>query len=185
MKNNKKGFTLIELLVVIAIIALLSTIAVLALSASRASARDSKRIADLKSMQTAVELYGSNNAGEYPTAADWTTLQTALGSYIQQADLPGDPQLDLTVGQIYTYCVKDNATPANANNKYLLADSLEGDTVIEGDLDSTHALLVAATAYNEETDCINENGGIQTAQYNALTCEDIVGTNIAYCLGSI
>lgn len=54
---NKKGFTLIELLVVIAIIGLLSTLAVVALGSARTKARDSKRLADLKQLQTALELY--------------------------------------------------------------------------------------------------------------------------------
>ncbi|PIW79613.1 MAG: pilus assembly protein, partial [Parcubacteria group bacterium CG_4_8_14_3_um_filter_48_16] len=54
---NKKGFTLIELLVVIAIIGLLSTLAVVALNNARLKARDAKRIADIKQIQTALELY--------------------------------------------------------------------------------------------------------------------------------
>lgn len=54
---NKKGFTLIELLIVIAIIGLLSTLAVVALGSARVKARDSKRLADLKQLQTALELY--------------------------------------------------------------------------------------------------------------------------------
>ncbi|MFH1790275.1 MAG: prepilin-type N-terminal cleavage/methylation domain-containing protein [bacterium] len=65
---NKKGFTLIELLVVIAIIGLLSTLAVVALSSARTKARDSKRLSDLKQVQTALELYFTDNNG-YPTAS--------------------------------------------------------------------------------------------------------------------
>ncbi len=65
---NKKGFTLIELLVVIAIIGLLSTLAVVALGSAREKARDSKRLADLKQVQTALELYYTDN-NEYPIVA--------------------------------------------------------------------------------------------------------------------
>ena len=65
MLKNKKGFTLIELLVVIAIIGLLSTLAVVALTSARTKARDSKRVADMKQLQTAMELYYSDNAA-YP-----------------------------------------------------------------------------------------------------------------------
>jgi len=67
MKNNKKGFTLIELLVVIAIIGLLSTLAVVALNNARQKSRDARRVADIKQMQTAFELY-YNDFGVYPTA---------------------------------------------------------------------------------------------------------------------
>ena len=70
---NKKGFTLIELLVVIAIIGLLSTLAVVALGSARQKARDSKRLADLKQIQTALELYYTDLSA-YPTAATAVTL---------------------------------------------------------------------------------------------------------------
>ena len=70
---NKKGFTLIELLVVIAIIGLLSTLAVVALSSARTKARDSKRLSDLKQLQTALELYYTDKNG-YPAAATAITL---------------------------------------------------------------------------------------------------------------
>ena len=56
MLKNKKGFTLIELLVVIAIIGLLSTLAVVSLNNARQKSRDAKRVADIKSVQTALEL---------------------------------------------------------------------------------------------------------------------------------
>lgn len=65
---NKKGFTLIELLVVIAIIGLLSTLAVVALGSARVKARDSKRLADLKQLQTAFELYYTDQ-NAYPTGS--------------------------------------------------------------------------------------------------------------------
>ncbi len=68
MKNNKSGFTLIELLVVIAIIGLLSTLSLLALNQARARARDTKRISDVRQMQTALELYYNDHA-EYPSSA--------------------------------------------------------------------------------------------------------------------
>ena len=57
----RKGFTLIELLVVIAIIGLLSTLAVVALNSARQKARDSKRVSDVKQIQTALELYFNDN----------------------------------------------------------------------------------------------------------------------------
>ncbi len=101
MKN--KGFTLIELLVVIAIIGLLAMIIMVSLNAARTKARDARRLADIHQLQTALEMYyGDNN--QYPVSggaaspnsgwsnsndSSWTTLQTALGSYM--AKLPTDP----------------------------------------------------------------------------------------------
>ncbi len=64
--KKTKGFTLIELLVVIAIIGILSTLAVVALNSARSKARDAKRVADIKQVQTALELY-YNDASAYPS----------------------------------------------------------------------------------------------------------------------
>lgn len=66
---NKKGFTLIELLVVIAIIGLLSTFAVVSLNEARQKARDARRLADVKQMITALELYYSS-CNIYPSAVN-------------------------------------------------------------------------------------------------------------------
>lgn len=55
--NSKKGFTLIELLVVIAIIGLLATISIIALNSARMKARDTRRLADIKAITTALDLY--------------------------------------------------------------------------------------------------------------------------------
>lgn len=75
--NNKKGFTLIELLVVIAIIGLLSTLSVVALNNARARARDARRVADIKQIQTALELYFNAN-NSYPTSTSAAVASTAL-----------------------------------------------------------------------------------------------------------
>jgi type II secretion system protein G len=61
----KRGFTLIELLVVIAIIGLLSSVVLASLSTARTKARNIKRVADFKSVSTAMELY-RNDHGDYP-----------------------------------------------------------------------------------------------------------------------
>jgi general secretion pathway protein G len=77
MSTNRKGFTLIELLVVIAIIGLLSTLAVVALNSARQKSRDSKRVADVKQIQTALELYFADMNG-YP-AQGTTETPIVLG----------------------------------------------------------------------------------------------------------
>ena len=62
--KNKKGFTLIELLVVIAILALLMSIVVITLNPAEMlrKTRDTKRVSDLNSLITALNLYIGDKA---------------------------------------------------------------------------------------------------------------------------
>ena len=65
----KKAFTLIELLVVIAIIGILASVVVVNVGSARVKARTAKRISDLKSIATALDLYYDDN-GAYPDSRD-------------------------------------------------------------------------------------------------------------------
>jgi prepilin-type N-terminal cleavage/methylation domain-containing protein len=62
------GFTLIELLVVIAIIGILSAVVLASLSTARIKGNDAARISDVKSLETAMEMYAATYNG-YPTSA--------------------------------------------------------------------------------------------------------------------
>lgn len=80
LKNNK-GFTLIELLVVIAIIALLSSVVFSSLSSARVKARDSRRKADIKQIENALELnYDKYGAYTQPENMCNDTSYGGLGS---------------------------------------------------------------------------------------------------------
>jgi prepilin-type N-terminal cleavage/methylation domain-containing protein len=65
--TRSRGFTLIELLVVIAIIGLLASIVMASLSTAKTKGADAARISDVKSLETALELYNNDNNG-YPTS---------------------------------------------------------------------------------------------------------------------
>ena len=110
-KHSARGFTLIELLVVIAIIGILSSVVLASLNDARQKSRDAKRIADVKQLQLALELYYDSN-GSYPS----TTAPLATGGYI--AVIPSDP-----VGQVaYSYAgIGSGATCTD----YHLASTLE------------------------------------------------------------
>lgn len=104
VKKSKPGFTLIELLVVIAIIGLLATLSIVSLSGVRSRARDTRRIADVRQIQTALVLY-QNSYGQYPES-DGELAHIALAGFelgglgefmhpIPQAPTPADGECDL------------------------------------------------------------------------------------------
>jgi general secretion pathway protein G len=67
IKKINKAFTLIEVLVVVVLIGILATLAVVAISSTRMKARDAKRLADIKQMQSALELCFTE-MGSYPAS---------------------------------------------------------------------------------------------------------------------
>ena len=126
--KKQKGFTLIELLVVIAIIGLLSTLAVVALNNARQKSRDAKRVADVKQIQTALELY-FNDCSRYPdmsaglvaTAADGCPATITFGTFMSNVPVAPTPP----TGNVYAYW--DNSAAANQGS-YSINFELEGPT---------------------------------------------------------
>ena len=106
--HKKNGFTLIELLVVVAIIGILATVVLSSLSSARESARDARRLSDIKTIQNALEIYHLEN-GSYPRStnlasgipnsaphnatssnASWANFEALMG-----ITLPRDPVNDV------------------------------------------------------------------------------------------
>ena len=73
---RRPGFTLIELLVVMAIIAILIGAATVSYSIAQKKGRDSKRKADLKTIQQALELYFQENKYYPPWPQSWDWCST-------------------------------------------------------------------------------------------------------------
>lgn len=122
MKRTRRassGFTLIELLVVIAIIGLLASVVLASLNSARAKARDARRVADIKQVQLALELYYDDN-GRYPLPSGSTgcaggsssavcRLSTALSpNYIPT--VPNDPLFTNTSSN-YRYWIDNTSNP--------------------------------------------------------------------------
>ncbi|MFA5838896.1 MAG: prepilin-type N-terminal cleavage/methylation domain-containing protein [Candidatus Paceibacterota bacterium] len=122
MKKNK-GFTLIELLVVIAIIGILSSVVLASLNSARQKSRDARRIADIKQVQLALELYFDSNAN-YPTA-----LSALAPSFIPV--IPVDPQSNA----VYSYVALGSGTTCSS---YHLGATLEDGThqALDADVDA-------------------------------------------------
>ncbi len=82
-KLNNKGFSLIELLLVISIIAMISSVGAVLFKSSRGKARDSIRNADVKNVQTALNLY-LNDFGRYPPGFYGTSISRSLDIFGEQ-----------------------------------------------------------------------------------------------------
>lgn len=98
-KKGARGFTLIELLVVIAIIGVLASIVLASLNTARKKSRDARRLADIKQVQLALELYFDGNSSTYPL-----TLSLAAPTFIPQ--IPKDPS---SASLSYNYDPLDSA----------------------------------------------------------------------------
>ena len=102
--QTKRGFTLIELLVVIAIIGILASVVLASLNGARKKGRDARRIADVRQVRIALEMYADSNGTKYPLLT--STLEPTFISKV-----PGDPQ----TGVAYTYIPYQTSSAAADN----------------------------------------------------------------------
>ncbi len=172
--KKEKGFTLIELLVVIAIIGLLSTLAVVGLGRARLKARDAKRQSDIRVLQTAIELYLTDNAAEPSVPADWAALIADLSEQLH-GGAPQDPGVNR-----WCYCSDDTGS----STKYLIAVALEESKEVVGDIDSND---ITGT-YTLATDCMCNDNGAPTV----FDCDDSATGDLddqanvtVMCLGAV
>ncbi|HLD20072.1 MAG TPA: type II secretion system protein [Patescibacteria group bacterium] len=129
--RKRRGFTLIELLVVIAIIGLLSTLAVVSLNSARQRSRDAKRLSDIKQLQTALELFYSEN-GSYPlsdvaaagtilvsddgNATGTGTVFSSLLATVPTAPTPPDGSCTVATNKYVYKAQNSDATPAECDS---------------------------------------------------------------------
>lgn len=117
-----KGFTLIELLVVVAIIGVLASVVFSSLNNARIKTRDSSRMATVKQIQNALELYITDN-GSYPLMVAPSNLSD-LSSFLVP-DYINAIDYDMTNVSGATYY-----RPSSTPNSYLIYVSLERQTQV-------------------------------------------------------
>jgi type IV pilus assembly protein PilA len=109
--QDEKGFTLIELLVVILIIGILAAIALPAFLNQRAKAQDSTAKSDVRTAQTAIETYYTDNQSYSNATSDATGTDTKSLQYIEPALKNANTLLvDGSAGTGYTISVKSKSS---------------------------------------------------------------------------
>lgn len=150
---------------VIAIIGILSSVVLASLNSARKKGRDARRIADLKQLQLALELYYDGNQ-TYPavaaggvTGAGFATGLAGLvtGQFISQ--IPQDPTNAGTY--VYSYASADGSTGDGCTStpcsSYVLKALVEGgaSAVPLGDVDGEWAEITGgATACDDPAYCV-------------------------------
>ena len=190
LKKSRAGVTLIELLVVVAIIGVIATIGFVALSGSSDSANDSKKLADIRSVQSALEAWRNNNGNNenYPGSSNGASSECT-----DVASLTGlGIDLGFATGQEYYYQVSTTTDPT----AYRLVTRL-GDTshsALNTDIDTNLSGVSADTS--AETTKLNGGTAVGAAAVAKCDCGDSVkpgptraagGTAVntgAYCVGS-
>lgn len=76
-RSRRSAFSLIELVIVVVIIGIIAAIAIPRMSRGATGANESTLAGNLAVLRKAVDLYGSEHNGEFPTAADLATKLTS------------------------------------------------------------------------------------------------------------
>ncbi len=157
--HKRNGFTLIELLMVIAIIGLLATIVSASVFTARAKARDAKRIADIRTVQLALETY-YNDYSYYPTViygsgsfppVTPTYLPTMPMDPLAPSGTTCTPGAEYSTPGCYMYSAYGTIANCNAANPpvmYHLGAVLErtDNSALTQDVDATPSTVVGPPA---------------------------------------
>ena len=129
---KKKAFTLIELLIVVAIIGILASVVLVSLNSGRTKAKAARSVAQLKSVNTALEAYYASE-GSYPvtgsTGGNWQGYCSAWGANLGLNWIPELKEAGLTNGSL-PIDPRNNGSCFNDEKQYIYASTGEGYKLI-------------------------------------------------------
>lgn len=143
----KAGFTLIELLVVIAIIGVLASIVLASLNTARRKSRDARRIADIKQIQLALELYfDAQTTPQYPVATATCDATNARGLEVLATGgfIPSTPRDPNASPNCYLYTSLSSGTRTTYHLGGTLEDTANPALNSDKDCDSTDNIPVCS-----------------------------------------
>jgi|GEM_PF-1649850 len=109
--QEKKGFTLIEILAVVTVIGLLASLSFVALNNVRERSNNSKRVSDIRQIQTTLESYFNADNKHKTTEVDFMNPIPKNLNLVNCSNLnPNHNIYNSTNGNTYTlkYCLKDS-----------------------------------------------------------------------------
>lgn len=157
-----RGFTIVELLIVIVVIAILAAITITAFNGIQARGRDNARIAKIRSIAKALDLYYVDN-GRYPPILDGNGRETTCGS---QTENWGHCDRNKTLADslaAYTTIDPTSLSDATQGNNYYFYTSQASDSY------QTYGLMVYLEGSAGQSD-----GGYYATAYE-------VGQKPRYC----
>jgi prepilin-type N-terminal cleavage/methylation domain-containing protein len=151
--KQTSGFTLIEVMVVITIVGLLASMVLASLTDARAKARDAQRVQLVKELQKALELYRSQNNGQYPCA----TAMPACASGGGQVNVNGSTRVALFDAAIAPFVVFPNETsthvPLTQGSILYRGGSGTGSATGTPNISTSYAIVL-----RRETAAVSSNG---------------------------
>ena len=128
--GSESGFTLVELLVVMLILGLLAAIAIPSFFNQRDKARDADAKSAVRTAQTAMETYATDNGGSYAGAdpADLQAIESTLNNVGARLTVPA------AAADSYTVQVESES---GATQLFRIARAANGTTALTCDVDGT------------------------------------------------
>lgn len=173
-KNIKNGFTLVEMVLVTVIIGIVAGIVINIIDIPRVQARsrDSKRIGDMKRIQTALELYFAANRA-YPQVTNFGFAQTVLASAIVPTymdQIPLDPLNNKVVKNTSTMQCRENGT----RHGYYYKTDADGTKYV---MSAIMELVISSENINSRCDNISN---CKTG--SGVACGTDASNNYCYCV---